>query len=189
MRRERFLSEPPFRKSPGVSGIGNGGTGTRFQIQLEGAIRLFFIGIPNIQLSADLKWQETKATDAFTGESIPFDGEGIGFGGRVEVRHDIPDHGLSWGLTNWINRSTEFRDFDELRISHVAGQSWTTVFVEKQFLGNVVAKFEIENLLDEDWSRERNLYAAGRAGGILTSRELRDARWSRRFEFSLRGTF
>ena len=187
---QRFTDNlQPIETSPGVSGIGNGGTGTRFQIQLEGAIRLFFIGIPNIQLSADLKWQETKATDAFTGESIPFDGEGIGFGGRVEVRHDIPDHGLSWGLTNWINRSTEFRDFDELRISHVAGQSWTTVFVEKQFLGNVVAKFEIENLLDEDWSRERNLYAAGRAGGILTSRELRDARWSGRFEFSLRGTF
>ncbi len=187
---QRFTDNlQPIETSPGISGVGNGGVGTRLLIQLEGAIRLYFIGMPNLQVSADLNWQKTKATDAFAGGSIPFDGNGMGFGGRIEIRHDIPDHGISWGLTNWINRRNEFRDFDELRINQNAGRNWTNVFVERQLFGNIVAKFEIENLIDDVWKRERNIFAAGRAGGILTSRELRDAQWSRRFLFSVRGTF
>jgi Outer membrane protein beta-barrel family/TonB-dependent Receptor Plug Domain len=187
---ERYANKlDQIETSPGISGAGNAGVGTRYGLGVEGALRFWFIGLPNLQLSGNLSWQKTQINDSFTGLPRIFNGRGNGIGGQVRLRHDISEHGLSWGGSVSINRRSAFRDIDEETIFPRNGTPWLNVFIEKEIFDGVIFRVQGENLLDPDFGRTRSLFNAGRAGGLLTSFEERDMRWRRRLLVSIRGTF
>lgn len=173
---------------PGISGVGNVGKGKKYGMTLEGSLRFSFIGLPDMRLSGDFTIQDTEVTDPFTMTKEHFNFAATNITGSAELRHDIKGMGLSWGFGMWFNASHKYQDIDET-VLNTKNRIWVSPFIEKQIGKSMVLMFEIQNLLDTDFGRNRLVYSGGRAGGILTSSTLREQSYSRRFMLELRGTF
>jgi outer membrane receptor protein involved in Fe transport len=175
--------------SPNLSGVGNAGKGERIDINLEGALRFSFIGMPNLKLTADLEWMKTEFTDPFTGEKASFSYHPTTPNGSIELRHDIPEYGLSWEVEANINDTTYVRDIDELTIRPNGWHTWVNFAVEKQIFDGIVLRATIDNIFNPEFSRERYFYETGRAGGVLTNNEIRTQHFNRQIFLTLKGTF
>ena len=175
--------------SPGVSGVGNAGVATRYGAKVDGAIRFFFIGVPNLQLSGDFGYTKTEITDPFTGEAVVLNRTDTSPAGNFELRHDFPDKGFFWQINANLVTSEEFRDIDEFTYFPQSWLFFLDIAAEKQIGNGLVLRVSYDNVLNQNFPRERSFYADGRAGGVLTSFENKDEYYNRQLYITIKGTF
>jgi TonB-dependent Receptor Plug Domain len=176
-----------FEISPGVSGVGNVGDAKRYTAGFKGSYRLDAMGLVGAVVEADITYVRGRLTDAFTGERRQPDWVSR-LGMQLSYRHDVASLKFSYGVRLFHRARTRFHDINEFWLAN-APRNFVTVFAEKAIYDGILLKVEFDNLADNDFGRERFLFGAGRAGGVLTGRELRDTRIGRRLRFSIRGTF
>ena len=187
---ERFSNKlARIEFEPGVSGVGNAGVATRYKIGVEGALRFFFIGVPNLQLSGDFSYRSTDIADPFTGEKVSLNGNRTSPEGNLKLRHDMPELGFLWEVDAKFFGDFEFRDLNVFSTFDEGGQVWVNVAAEKQIVGGLVLRVSYDNILNVDLPRERFFYEDGRAGGALTNRGERSAIFNRQLFITLKGTF
>lgn len=172
--------------SPGISGRGNVGPASRFNVVLEGSIRMAAIGLPNLIVEPRFSWNRTRIRDPFTEELRGFSGWNV-YWTRLVVRHDLPDIGLTYGLQYDHNAKWREHDIDEFIDS--PSQDAIDVYVEKTLFGGMTARMDIFNVSDRDTGRDRHLFDDLVAGGVETSREIRERRFGRIYKLSIKGTF
>ncbi len=178
-----FLSE-------GVSGVGNAGAATRVTYAVEGALRFFFIGLPNLQLSGDISYKDTQINDPFIpSQKIPLNGHRTSPEGNLKLRHDMPEHGFLWEIDAQFFGDFEFRDLNVFSTFDEAGKVWVNVAAEKEIFGGLILRVSYDNILNANFPRERFFYEDGRAGGVLTNREERNLTFNRQLFVTLKGTF
>jgi len=172
--------------SPGVDGVGNVGTGSRLGFSLETSVRMGFIGVPDLIVEAKVSYYPSEVLDPFTGEMRRFNGwDNHNFEGSF--RHDVNSIGLSYGAEFGYYPIWVWQDIDETVTS--IHRYKLDFFLEKKLFGSVKLKFNIWDILKLNEGRTRNLYAGGRATGIVTSSTYRDLHFGRNFQVSLQGTF
>lgn len=173
--------------TPGVSGVGNAGKATRYRYEVSGSLRMGFIGIPDMVLDGKVFYIDGNVTDPFTGQDHPLNFEND-WVYNLNLRHDINDLGLSWNVQWWHDGNQEFHDIDEV-IRQPQGKDWVDVYIEYKVFKGTTLKLGLENIINPNAGRVRELYDGGVAGGVLTGQQVRRLQWGRRFVLSLKGTF
>ena len=172
--------------SPGVSGVGNVGSGRLTEIALDGSFRLAMLGLPNVLVEPRVAYIPTRVTDPFTGQRRLFNGWNDYYA-KIRFRHDISDWGLSYGgeVANYGGWS--FFDIDE-RIDFPS-RTRLDLFAEQKIFAGLILRVDAENLTDRREGRVREFFAGGVAGGLLTNTEQRDRSLGRWFTIGLKGVF
>ena len=169
-----------------ISAVGNVGAASIMELEIEGGARLGQIGMPNVLIEPRLTLTRSRVVDPFTGLKRDLnDQRNIYF--RVEGRHDLTDWGLSYGGAFAIGDGRAINDVDET--SHKNDVLFMSVFAEYKLFKGVTLRLEANDLSNFDRGRDRLLYAAGVASGIVTSRELLEKREGRVYNIGLRGNF
>ncbi|MEE8294689.1 MAG: outer membrane beta-barrel protein [Sphingomonadales bacterium] len=172
--------------APLVDGVGNVGKGRRFLIAFETSTRLGFLGVPDLIVETKVNYYPTKIVDPFTGQSRNFNGWNT-HNAMIGFRHDVNSLGLSYGGEFAYYPAEKWQDINEQRISFNGYR--LDFFLEKNLFGSVKVTFNVWDILKRNDGRTRNLFAAGRSTGIITSSVLRDVRRGRNFQISFQGTF
>ena len=173
--------------SPGVSGKVNVGDARFYGVELEASFRLGFLGVPDAVLDISGKLTKAYLTDAFTGvKRTPswWSPKNV----RFQFRHDVNDWGLYYEINFMISNPSNYVDLNE--ISDPTGPRymlWGSV--EKRLTKNLILRFGAGPIFNVNSGRDRMIYEAGIASGIITSRELRTRNDGKRFRFTLKGTF
>lgn len=171
---------------PGVSGVGNAGDGKRNGLQLQTNLRLIPLGLRDAVIEGDVTLSDSSVTDPFTGRKRNFNGGGDREW-TLRFRHDLTGAGLSYGVElNWWE-GENFHDID--KVTFEQQRFFSTVFLEVQPVKGIVVRLEGRNMANNNFGRDRLLYAGGTAGGVLSGREDRDQLAKRFVLFSIRGTF
>ena len=172
--------------APLIDGVGNVGTGTWFLLGFETSTRMGFLGLPDVIIETRVRYFPSKTIDPFTGEERNFNGWDT-HNVMIGFRHDVNSLGLSYGghFNYWP--VWRWQDINEQRIS--IPHYWGEFFIEKKLFGSVKVTFNVWDILNKNKGRTRNLFATGRATGIISSSVLRERREGRNFQFSFQGTF
>lgn len=169
-----------------ISAVGNVGNASFMELEIEGAVRLKRLGMPNVLIEPRLTLTKSSVTDPFTGMKRELNNlRNIYF--RTEMRHDLTDWGLSYGGVFAIGDTRMLNDIDETSLLN--DFLFTSVFAEYQIFKGVTLRLEANDLNNFDRGRDRLLYANGVAGGIVTSREILEKREGRVYNIGLRGNF
>lgn len=175
--------------SPGVSGVGNANEATNVAFGIEGALRLYFIGMPQLQLSGDVQYKVTEIDDPFTGIEIPLNGRRTSPEAFVKLRHDVPEYGFLWEVQANILSDFEFRDLNEYSLFRESHVVMLEAAFEKEVVKGLILRVSYDNILNPSYGRDRYYYENGRAGGDLTSLEEREMKFNRQVFVTLKGTF
>jgi len=172
--------------APLVDGVGNVGKGRRLRLIFETSTRLSFLGVPDLIIETKVNYYPTKIADPFTGQSRNFNGWNT-HNAMIGFRHDVNALGLSYGGEFAYYPAGKWQDINEQRIS--INRYRLDFFLEKNLFGSVKVTFNVWDILKRDNGRTRNLFAAGRSTGIITSSVLRERRQGRNFQISFQGAF
>jgi len=180
-----------------VSTNGNVGNGKVFALYLNASIRLGFLNLPQVLVTAGLNLEEAWIRDpmiARTRTVIPFDRGGF----RLGFRHDIPARNFNYGVNyqdgignmggtggNRVRYDIDnvvFFGSGKMRPDLIA-------FAEKVGWRNLTYRMEVNNGLDAERCVKRKRY-----NGYLRDRDLREierscATTGAQFVFKVRSTF
>jgi len=166
--------------------VGNIGDGRRYGVELEATLPLDPLGLPGARLDLEGRWQDSEVTDPVTGRDRVLTGERE-FTADIDFREDFQRARVAWGWT--LRLRAEQPDFgvDELDISD-RGVDLEAFLETTRWLG-VKIRATIQNILDREFIRDRQVFTGRRGSSPLAFRELRDRRRGRSLVFEISGTF
>lgn len=192
LRHEQFSDKKtqipfPTATDPLGTAVGNAGSAHYSVARLDTNLRMVWIDMPNLVFNGSFELRDSELKSPFTGEPISItyrDDYQI----RLNIRHDIPEWGLSYGMRYDHDGPTDNHLIDEtIRIPF--DRTRLDLWTEYNIYADWIVRLHLENVLNGREGRYRDLYAAGVASGVLTGVEVQDKRGGLRLLFSLRGTF
>ncbi len=123
---------------------GNIGDGERYGMFVNSSLRLGFIGLPNMLLTARVDLEDSRITDPFTGEDRRLSRRGRGntsFG----LRQDIPSRNMNWGfdVRKGIDGANVFYDID--KTESYEGDPFYFAWVEAVGWNDLTYRFEVRD--------------------------------------------
>ena len=171
---------------PDDSQPGNLPDGRHWGLEADFGLRLDRFGIPGAVVNGSYKWQDSKTTDPFTGETRPFQSQER-YEAHLEFRHDIERLRGAYGIS-WSAEGHEYRfDADRTDVDKDAGQ--VRMFVERRIGRSLILKLSARQLHEPHSRRTRLNYDPDRASEIRDTREIRTSNWARSVTLTLSGIF
>lgn len=182
---EDFITR--IETAPGLSGVGNAGSARRFGPEIDGTLRLGFLGLPDALIEATVILSRSRYTNPFTNRRNRFNGERSNFI-DINYRHDVKQWGFSYGAQYVRGGRFFFRDIDEV-IEFKGGQHDISAFAEKALWRSITLRVDAANLTDPDYGRTRRLFDDGVNSGILSRSIAREFHRGRQYRVLLKGVF
>lgn len=153
----------------GFEALGNIGTGTRTEFEVQLTLPVDRLGIPGGRLVARAAFRETDIEDPLTGESRRFSGDD-GFGCGVTFAQDLDGGRWAWGTNHGcdLDAGTRYR-VRELRFNE--SEPSFNAFVQWKPSNDLSMRVDFNNLTDAEERRRRDIYAGSRATAPLSLRE------------------
>ncbi len=169
---------------------GNVGDGKVLGLNLNASIRLAFLNLPQVVVTAGLLVQDSSIYAPLIGKKrkvVPFDRGNVRFG----FRHDIPSQNFNYGLNyrDGIDGNRPFYDIDNVIFIGSGMVSNLSLFAEKNSVGAFTFRAEVDNLLDQDACRERRRFNGYLRDGDVREIERFCTTTGVRFTFKVRATF
>lgn len=169
-----------------LSAPGNIGDGKKYGIDLDASVRLGFMGVPDLVLTAGAQFQRTSVMDPFLEEkrSLTFEGD---FMARLQLRHDIPKWNMNYGFSYFYSSKRQQVDIDD--IADYKSDPSTSAFIEKVAFGGLTFRLAARNLFDGERRRVRTRFDGSIVDGIIEEIEDSASGTGPTYVFSVRGTF
>jgi hypothetical protein len=165
---------------------GNIGDGRSWGLTLEGTLPLAPLGIDQGRLDVEARWRDSKVTDPVTERPRRFTGQRR-YWIESAFRQDFTDAGWAWGFeTEFGDRSTRY-ELEELDINDQGVD--LEAFIETTRYFGVKLQLIAQNLLDQEFTRDRTVFVDSRADGDPAFRELRQRRRGRSLLLTVSGAF
>jgi outer membrane receptor for ferrienterochelin and colicins len=180
-----------------VSTNGNAGDGKVVALYLNASIRLGFLQLPQVLVTAGLNLEDAWIYDPLIAKErtvIPFDRGSF----RVGFRHEIPAHNFSYGVNyqdgignmGGTGGNRVRYDIDNVLFFGVGKvRPDFTAFAEKTGWGNLTYRMEVSNGLDAERCLKRKRYNGYLRDGDLREIERSCATTGAQFIFKVRSTF
>ncbi|MEM8919838.1 MAG: TonB-dependent receptor, partial [Pseudomonadota bacterium] len=170
----------------GLEAAGNIGSGTRAGLRMEATLPLDRLGLVGGRLDAETEWQTSSVTDPVTGDDRELSEERE-WEAEIELRQDLTDLRLAWGLTLFANPDAPSFGLDELEDSGELVDF--EGFIETRAFRGLRIRLSVENILRDGEGRDRRVFAGSRDIAPLLFREIRDAENAREFAIEVSGVF
>ena len=180
---------------------GNIGDGKRYGVQLEGTLRLGWIGLDNARINVNSRWQKSSVVDPVTGEKRSLTATILSDSNNtrsifdndneyvvvVDYRQDFEAERVAWGadvtfeakLPVYKVNEFDVRDKDPL----------LNLFVETTRWFGLKTRLEFNNALDRSKLRERTIYTGQRGVSPVSRKQIQDRTDGREIGLSLSGSF
>ena len=164
-----------------LSTNGNVGDGKVFALYLNASIRLGFLDLPGVVVTAGLNLEDAYIYDPLIAKKrtiIPFDRGSF----RIGFRHDVPAMNLNYGMNyqdgiggvGGTGGNRVRYDIDNVLFYGIGKvRTELVAFVEKVGYGNFTYRLEVNNALDSERCLERKRY-----NGHIRDRDLREIEYS-----------
>lgn len=152
---------------------GNLAGARRFRAELEANVPLDFLGLKGAVLETEAFVRDDRVADPLTGQDRFFSDERL-FNIRTEYRHDLAGVKSTFNVNvNWFGPRTSFR-LEELqeRDNSLSLQ----VAYEYNGLENTSLRFQVSNVLNETFRRDRLIFAGPRNTAPLQQIDIRESR-------------
>jgi len=172
-----------------LSANGNIGDGERHGLNLNGSLRLGFIDLPDVLVSAGVQVEDSSVTDPFLGidRRLNFQGRG---NTNFSFRHDIPARNINYGITYRKEIPGGTQRFDIDKIESFAQDAFVIMFLEVQGWAGLTYRFETTNIHESERCRIRSRYIGGTiASGTLNEIEDSCSHTGEKYAIKIRGTF
>lgn len=157
-------------------GPGNLGEGETWSLGVKASIPLKNLGVPDARFDFELNSGNSEVLDPVTGVVREFsDAFGLSRNLRISFRQDLPQYGLSYGLTfNESGGATSYRLRETSKRQRTGDD--LSVFVEtKEFFGlNIRAG--VNDILETAFINTRAVYDAPRSSGNLALLQINESR-------------
>jgi outer membrane receptor for ferrienterochelin and colicins len=179
-----------IRNNSGIAEVrtatGNIDNARTYELDLNGSLRLAWLGWRTAIIEASVGLQDTSIRDPFTGNERDFNGAqpwnwSLGF------RHDTSWQKFSYGFTVLQDGPSEQYDIDFGQ--RVQWSPELELFMELQPVSNLTVNLSIEQALRPTYFRQRLQYVEQRSLGVLQRREERDFRFGREITLTIQGVF
>ena len=167
---------------------GNVGRGSVLGLNLDASVRMGFIDMPQVLMTAGLLVQNSAIDDPLIGferRVVPYDRGQY----RIGMRHDVSSRGFNYGI-NYMHRIDGNRplwDIDNVLL--IGSASDLELFVEKAGFAGLTFRFEAVNILDHVNKQERRRYSGYLRDGALKEIERFSVTNGVRYALKVRGTF
>ncbi|MEM1186915.1 MAG: TonB-dependent receptor [Pseudomonadota bacterium] len=165
---------------------GNIGSATRAGIRGELTLPLDRIGLVNGRMDAAARWQTSRVTDPLTGATRALSDERQ-WTARVELRQDLQQQRLAWGVLMFSRDSFPIYGLDEIDIQ--GQRADMDVFVESRAIPGLRVRLTVEDILRDGEDRDRRVFAGDRSVQPLAFREIREQSRARTITLEVRGDF
>ena len=172
---------------PGLSAPGNIGDAKAYGVELRSSLRLDPVGINGAVVDVVYVYQQTEATDPFTGEKrrISFEPD---HDVEVQFRHDIPAWRFNYVVDfNW--RSERYANDINFRDVNTDESPRINITAQLQLRRALTLYGQVRNLNSIDRQRIRERYAGNIADGNLERIETRFRSFQRELIVGFRGQF
>jgi len=166
--------------------VGNIGTGRRYGVELEATVPLDGLGLPGARLDLEGRWQDSSVTDAATGLDRVLSDERE-FTADIDFREDFERARVAWGWTMRLRGERPLFGVDELD-TFDRGVDFQAFLETTRWLG-VKMRATLQNILDREFIRDRQVFDGRRGSAPEAFREFRDRRRGRSLVFEISGTF
>jgi len=166
--------------------VGNIGAGRRYGIELEATFPLDGLGLPSARLDLEGRWQDSEVTDPVTGLDRVLTGERE-FTADIDFREDFQQARVAWGWRMQLRAERPFFGVDELD-TFDRGVDLQAFLETTRWLG-VKVRATLQNILDREFLRDRQVFDGRRDVAAEAFREFRDRRRGRSLVFEISGTF
>lgn len=169
-----------------ISAAGNVGSAKFYGVELKGGVRLDWLGLEGAKIDGGVNVWGSSTRDAFTGAKIRLE-QRENLNWNVSFRHDTSWRGLSYGVD--INDRSNFFLTESDFILKYWPKPNINPFVEFRPIGDIVVRFEANDLFRPKEPRLVEYFDGNRATANPTFTEIRDWHFGRSFTLSIRGTF
>lgn len=172
------------------SARGNIGDGTRYGLNLDASTQLSYLGLPNALLTVRLGINESELLDPFLGIERRFNWSSR-WNGRTEFRHDVNKYNLSYGF-NYSTQAREGSNYNRIDVFDMEREIPDynlNLFVEKRAFGGVTFQFDVRNVNDRNFCRERTRFDGATVDGIVEEIENSCRQPGVRYSLKIRNTF
>jgi outer membrane receptor protein involved in Fe transport len=135
--------------------IGNIGTGTRDELEIDATLPLDSIGIPAAVLKATALWRDSKTTDPVTGQSRMISEEEP-FEAELHFLQSLARWNARWGIDLTLPTQEREYHFDEVRTDRLG--TTLNIFAEYEPARAWNVRVFVSNLTDRSAVRERQVY-------------------------------
>lgn len=172
------------------SARGNIGDGKRYGMNLDVSTQLAYIGLPTALLSVRFSVNDSQVMDPFLGTERRFDRNGRWFG-RADFRHDVNRLNFSYGL-NYSTQAREGSNYNQIDVFDIERdipQYGLNLFFEKRALDGTTFRFDVRNVNDRSWCRERTRFVGATIDGVIEEIESSCSQDGPRLSLKIRNTF
>ncbi|MCH7671969.1 MAG: TonB-dependent receptor [Proteobacteria bacterium] len=172
-----------------LSANGNIGDGRRYGLNADASMRLGFMELPDILVTAGIQVEDSSVTDPFLGIDRRLRRQGRG-NTNLSFRHDLVARQLNYGFTYRKEIPGNRKVFDIDKIESFAQDAFVILFLEVQGWAGLTYRFEATNIHESERCRVRSRYIDGTiASGTLNEIEDSCSHTGEKYAIKIRGTF
>ena len=172
-----------------LSANGNIGDGRRYGLNANASMRLGFMELPDILVTAGIQVEDSSVTDPFLGIDRRLRRQGRG-NTNLSFRHDLIARHLNYGFTYHKEIPGNRKIFDIDKIESFAQDAFVILFVEVQGWAGLTYRFEATNIHESERCRVRSRYIGGTTvTGTLNEIEDSCSHTGEKYAIKIRGTF
>jgi len=170
------------------SGVGNTGSAWRRQLNANLNTRFGFVGFPSAVLTVSYTYEESQATDPFTGEKRMMRNSTPHYV-RVNFRHDVENTNFAYGISAHRRSGRERQDVSLYELTDFEIHL-SSAFAEYNFTPSIRMRFEAAHFLNSDGRTfDKTFYDGNIADGVIKRVDLQNNRVRPDYVLSLQATF
>ena len=147
-----------------LSAMGNVGPARTWAWSTQASLRLTSLNLPNAVVTGTLDLFDSEITDPFLGTKQRINERGRA---RLEFRHDVAEHGFSYGFDYNYRFLGGFYDIDIVTITRNDPPNRLNAFVQKVWFDDWTFRLESNNTLDASRCRVRQRFDGTTIDGSL----------------------
>ncbi len=166
---------------------GNLDSARRYGLEFFGTFELEPLGWTGAQLDVRVEWEDSELLDPVTAIARRFD-RNDPFQIRLDLRHDIPETDLAWGIEfRDTERAPSYR-VEEVIIDH-SPSTFGAVFIEHKDVLGATARIRVGNVFDANTTLLRTVYDGSRDTAPILFTEERRRKIGQVINLSISGNF
>jgi len=160
---EDIVDQVPF--GPDNEGPGNLDSAIRYGVELDATLKLAPYGFKGAEITFSGELSESSVDDPLTGKSRRISDSLTQFF-EVEFRHDVPGTDWAWGVFAESYRYSPYYRLDQVSIGKDQ-PAYAHVYLEHKNLKGLTGTLFLGNILDQDNTYRREVYAPRRTGNLV----------------------
>jgi outer membrane receptor for ferrienterochelin and colicins len=171
-----------------LSAVGNIGDGDMAVLDVKSDIRMKMINMPNLLLTTGFSLRHSEVRDPFQDIDRSFDNFHRG-SVNIGFRHDVPQWRLNYGMQLIDRFDGDQMRYDIEDVESDFREPFVTAFAQIIAFGSTTFRFDVRNLMDSTYCRERTRFVGHARNGILEEFENRCSNTGAVYTLRVSGNF